>query len=171
MKSAIHGLFLLLILPAHTVSAAGPNFSLQGGGTVTVDPDTNRATMTRDGVTTPLWDGTHRMQDGSILIIKQGVTVPNEIILDAQQLPRPEEEEWEGAPIVGYSPCEKLAHRVCGKENQCGEIEGCNMARQLLDMEQDERTASADRNRMTYTSGQCRTMAADAETFPLCARK
>jgi hypothetical protein len=135
-------LLLVLALPMHTALAAGPSFSLQSGGVVTVDPDSNRATVTRGGVTTPLWDGTHRLQDGSVLIINQGVTVPNRTILESRQLPPPEAEQWEGAPIAGYSPCEELARRVCGKENQCEEIEGCTLARQLLDMEQDERAAS-----------------------------
>ena len=164
-------LCLVLVLPAHTVLPADRNFSMQNGGTVTVDPETNRATVTRDGVTTPLWDGTHRMQDNSILIINQGVTVPNEAILEPHPLPLPEAEKWEGALIVGYSPCEELARWVCGKENQCGEIQGCNLARQLLDMEQDERTASGNRNRMTFTSGQCQSMASDAGVFPLCAQQ
>jgi hypothetical protein len=172
MKSTTSFLLcLVLVLPAHTLLLADPNFRMQDGGTVTVDPETNRATVTRDGVTTPLWDGTHRMQDNSILIINQGVTVPNEPILEPVPRPLPEAEKWEGAPIVGYSPCEKLVRRVCGKENQCGEIQDCNLARQLLDMEQDERAASENRNRMTFTSGQCQTMASDAEAFPLCAQQ
>ena len=162
-------LLLLLVLPAHTALAADPSFRLQHGGVVTVDPDSNRATVTRGGVTTPLWDGTHRLHDGSVLIINQGVTVPNRTILESRQLPPPEAEQWVGAPIAGYSPCEKLARRVCGKENQCGEIEGCTLARQLLDMEQDERAASENRNRMTYTSGQCQNVATDDELFPICA--
>jgi len=164
-------LFLLLLLSARAALAADPNFRLQNSGAVTLDPDTNRATITRDGVTTPLWDGTHRMQDGSILIINRGVAVPNQPSSETRQLPLPEAEEWEGAPIVGYSPCEKLARLVCGKENLCGNTQGCNLARQLLDMEKDERAASKNRNRMTYTSGQCQNMASDTETFPLCAQQ
>ena len=164
-------LFLALALPKHTVLLADPNFRLQDGGTVIVDPDTNRATVTQDGVTTPLWDGTHRMQDGSILIINQGISVPGEPAPSPPQKPLPEAEKWEGAPIAGYSPCEKLTRRVCGKENQCGETQGCDLAQQLLGMEQKERAASKNRNRMTYTSGQCQTMASDAETFPLCAQQ
>ena len=169
MKSAASILLLLMLLMlAHGILAADPGFRLQNGGAVSVDPDTNRATVTRDGVTTPLWDGTHRMHDGSILIINQGITVPNQSVLEARQLPIPEAEEWEGAPIVGYSPCEKLVRRVCGRENQCEAIEGCNLARQLLAMEQDERAVSERRNRMTYTSGQCMNMESDAAVFPHC---
>jgi hypothetical protein len=164
-------ILLVLLLQAHSVLAAERNFNLQGGAAVTVDPDTNRATVTRDGVTTPLWDGAHRMEDGSILIINRGVAVPNKDILEPEQLPPPEIEGWEGAPIVGYSPCEKLVRRVCGKEDQCGQVEGCILARQLLDMEKDERAASENRNRMTYTSGQCEKVVTDASIFPLCARQ
>lgn len=164
-------LFLVLVLPMHTVLAAGPNFTLQKGGEITVDPNTNRATVTRGGITTPMWDGTHRLDDGSVLIINQGVTVPNRAILDSRQPKPPVAEEWEGAQIAGYSPCEKLARRVCGKEDQCAEIEGCTLARQLLDMEQDERAASENRNRMTYTSGQCQHVMTDVELFPHCARQ
>ena len=161
-------LILLLILPVNAALAADPTFKLQGGGTVTVDPDTNRATITRDGITTPMWDGTHRMQDGSTLFINRGITVPNQAIIEPRDLPVQEAEEWEGAPIVGYSPCEKLVRRVCGKENQCGEVEGCNLARQLFNMEDDERSTSKFRSRMTHTSGQCLNMMQDTEIFPLC---
>lgn len=164
-------LFIVLALPAYSALLADPNFRLEDGGAVTVDPNTNRATVTQDGVTTPLWDGTHQMQDGSILIINQGISVPGEPAPGIRQKPIPEAEKWEGAPIVGYSPCEKLARHVCGKKNQCEKIQGCNLAQQLLDMEQKERAASENRNRMTYTSGQCQTMAADTETFPLCAQQ
>lgn len=164
-------LFLVLVLPANTIWAADPNFTLQKGGEVSVDPNTNRATVTRGGVTTPLWDGTHRLDDGSVLIINRGVTVPNRTILESRRPSPPEAEDWEGAPIAGYSPCEKLARRVCGKQDQCGEIEGCTLARQLLDMEQDERAASANLNRMTYTSSQCQNVMKDAELFPHCAQQ
>ena len=164
-------LFPVLLLLTHTALLADSTFRLQNGGAVTVNPDTNRATITRDGVTTPLWDGTHRMQDGSILIINQGITVPNQPAPETRQLPLPEAEAWEGAPIVGYSPCEQLARLACGKENQCQETQGCDLAQQLLDMEKSERAASDNRNRMTYSSGQCQTMAPDTEIFPPCARK
>jgi hypothetical protein len=169
MRFAPHWLFFpLLILPLGTAMAAGTNFGMQGGGTVSVDPDTNRATITRDGVTTPLWDGTHRMSDGSVLIIRQGEVVPNQPILEAREPPKPEEEEVAGVPIVGYSPCEKLVRQVCGRDDQCAGVEGCNLARQLLGMEKEERTASDSPNLTTYTSGKCRRVASDPGIFPEC---
>ena len=151
--------------------ADNPSYRLQGGGTVTVDPDTNRATVTRNGVSSPMWDGTHRMQDGSILIINRGMTVPDETILGTRDLPQPEAETWEGAPIIGYSPCERLVWRVCGLKDECSEVEGCELARQLLGMEQEERGAAEQPNRMTYTSGQCQMAARDFGVFPGCPRR
>jgi hypothetical protein len=166
MKYAIP--FLFFLVAAHPVLAAGTGSGLQNGGAVTVDPGTNRATVTRDGVTTPLWDGAHRMQDGSILIIKQGISVSREPVHGTRLPPIPKAVEWEGAPIVGHSPCEKLVNRVCGVQGRCGKSEACNLARQLLSMEQDERAASDNPNRMTYTSGECHQVKADRELFPSC---
>ncbi len=163
-------LLLVLVLSSHTVLLADPNFRLQQGDVVTVDPDTNRATVTRGGVTAPMWDGTHRMQDGSVLIINRGIAVPNEAMLEPPRPSLPEAEKWEGALIAGYSPCEKLARRVCGANDRCGKVEGCNLARQLLGMEEDERAASKNRNRMTYSSGQCQNVMMDGEVFPICSR-
>lgn len=151
--------------------AAGSDFTLQQGGDITVDPETNRASVTREGVTTPLWDGTHRLQDGSIMIIRQGISVPREPVPVPREEPLPEAELWEGAPIVGYSPCEKLVRRVCGKQDECLEQESCILARQLLSMEQEERAASENPNRMTYTSGQCQGVSRDLELFPYCKCK
>ena len=117
MKSKANLLLLMVpVLLSHTVLLADPNFRLQQGDVVTVDPETNRATVTRGGTTTPMWDGTHRMQDGSVLIINRGIAVPNMNTLEPDRLPLPEAEEWEGAPIAGYSPCEKLARRVCKRD-------------------------------------------------------
>ena len=169
MKSVTSLLLLLvLVLSSHTMLLAEPSFKLQQGDVVTVDPNTNRATVTRGGTTTPMWDGAHRMQDGSVLIINRGIAVPNEAMLAPSQPSLPEAEKWEGAPIAGYSPCEKLARRVCGVKDRCGEVEGCNLARQLLGMEENERDASKNRNRMTYSSGQCQNMIQDFEVFPTC---
>ena len=53
---------LLMALP---VSAADWQAERYGGGQITVDPDTNRATLNRNGVETPLWDGVHRLEDAA----------------------------------------------------------------------------------------------------------
>jgi hypothetical protein len=163
-------LLTALALPVFCVTAADWSSQLQGGGTVTVNPYTNRATVTRGGVTTQLWDGAHRLQDGSILITNRGVAIPNESILESRQLPLPEVEEWEDVRIVGYSPCEQLVRRVCGDKDQCTDAEACNPSRQLLDMETGERNASKNRGLMTYTSGQCLKAMKERYFFACCPK-
>ena len=159
----------VLGVSATVVLAADRTSNLEGGGVVTVDPDTRRATITRDGVTTPLWNGVHRMQDGSALIINHGEAVPGmPAARSPRQLPAPESEDWEGAPIAGYSPCEQLTHHVCGMYGECATATACNPARQLLAMEDEERKQAVDRSRMTYTSGQCIKARADVAYFSAC---
>lgn len=168
MKTVHHLAFLLLLVPA-LAAAVDPFFKEPGGGTVTVDPETNRATITRDGVSAPMWDGTHRMEDGSVLIIHQGVVVPNEPVLGTRELPTHEgEEDWQVEHIVGYSPCERLVRRVCGRDDACADTEPCNMARQLLDMEEAEREESTSRSLTTYTSSRCQAVESDPGLFPPC---
>ena len=144
---------------------------MQGGGAVTVNPDTRRATVTKDGVSSQLWDGAHRMEDGSVLIVNHGEVVSGESMDIPRRLPPPDANDWEDVKIVGYSPCEQLVHRVCGLQNQCATAEACNSSRQLLIMEQDERTRADDGSRMTYTSGQCLQAKEDYTYFAACRVK
>jgi hypothetical protein len=145
---------------------------LEAGGKVSVDPTTNRATVTRQGVSTPLWDGVHRLQDGSVITVRSGQVVPNEEILRARE-PAPEAvtdeaQAWVGTPFVGLSPCEKLVRRVCGDVQQCSQAPACDPAQQLLDMERQERANSRNPGSMTYSSGQCQEAARDTEFFRQC---
>ncbi len=161
-------LFLLLSLVSPWVQAAQWTGRLQGGGDVQVDPYTNRATVTRNGLETQLWDGAHRLEDGSTITIRSGRIVPNVEILETRKgTPQP----WEGALIVGFSPCERLVREVCGAEGQCANHPDCALVKQLLDMEEQEREASASPNRMTYTSGQCQKVLADGTIFASCHKK
>ena len=161
-------LAVVLGLSGAIVTAADWTSGMQGGGTVTIDPDTRRATVTRDGVTSPLWNGVHRLQDGSVLIVNHGEVVPGETTDEPRRLPPLETADWEGAPIVGYSPCERLTRHVCGKQDECATAEACNPSRQLLAMEQEERKQADSSSRMTYTSGQCLDAMKDAEYFSVC---
>jgi hypothetical protein len=146
---------------------------LERGGQVRVDPESNRVTVTRDGVTTPLWDGVHRLQDGTVITVHSGQVVPNEAILRArQQPPAPvtdQAQAWVGYLIQGESPCERLVRQVCGPEQQCKQAPGCDPASQLLDMERQERADSKTPGRMTYSSGQCMEAAKDKQFFRMCA--
>jgi hypothetical protein len=171
MKPLAH-IIVLAILAWPVITLAGDWQSrLQDGSVVTVDPDTNRATVQRNGVTAPLWDGHHRTEDGSLLIIKRGIATPNKAIIESRRAPPPRVEDWEDAPIVGYSPCERLVRTVCGKQDECADVEACELAWQLLTMEQEERINSANQNLMTFTSGQCLKAKKDRELFTVCRKK
>lgn len=178
--SIIHRLIVFMTLAfcllfTVTSQAAGWSAPLVGGGEVRVDPRTNRATVLRGGVETQLWDGAHRLQDGSTLIIHSGQAVPNAAILGSRRLPdqaeRPRAEQWIGVPIVGYSPCERLVRRVCGLSQECSSVKACEPARQLLEMEQQERKANDSPNYMTHSSGQCQEAGQDKAFFVSCGQK
>jgi hypothetical protein len=177
VTGACAGLAGLIILAAAPPAPQAAEWSstLKGGGQVTVDPRTNRITVQKNGVQTQLWDGVHRLEDGSSITVRSGQVVPNQEILRARRQPdMPEETEgpgaevWIGAPIVGASPCEKLAQRVCGAGRACADQDGCALAGQLLEMEQQERAAQASANRMTYASGQCQEADRDRNLFATC---
>lgn len=175
LRGSLVAVVLLLAAAPAALMAAEWSSTLKGGGTVSVDPRTNRITVQRHGVETPLWDGVHRLEDGSSITVRSGQVVPNQEILRARGQPdMPQETEgpgaevWIGAPIVGFSPCEKLVRRVCGEDQQCTANEGCVAATQLLQMEQQERAAEATANRMTYSSGQCQEADRDRQFFASC---
>jgi hypothetical protein len=147
--------------------------SLEGGGTVSVDPQTNRATVTRDGVSTTLWDGVHRLSDGSTITVRSGQAMPNNAIIESRrQLQEPIEDPamgWVGSPITGLSPCEQLERKVCGVNGLCKQVEACQLAGQLLKNESDERTTALNPDVMTYSSGRCGESLRDDLYFKACA--
>ncbi len=209
---------------------------LQDGSRIRVDPNTNRGTVvTPDGARTQLWDGVHRLRDGSEITVRSGVVVPNKEILDiqrglpparrqaqeagvspcrklelmvcgpgdecaereacsqARQLVRFEKEEkedsvpgFEQAPqqcrdalqledyfkpcLVQSTPCQELVAKVCGAGGQCAERPACEPAKQLLDMEKQERLSSRDPSAGGFSSGQCRKALQDEEFFAACGR-
>ena len=159
----------LLLGLAVPLQAADWNSSLSGGrGEVTID-DSNRATIRQGGVERPLWDGTHRLEDGSTLIIRQGIAVPNPAILESRrQIEPPEDEDWEGVRIVGTSPCERLERKVCGPENECLSTEACTAVSQLVDREWEERRASHNAGYKTPTRGQYKLALEDTDYFVKC---
>ena len=55
---------------------------LSDGSGVEVDASTHRAWRLEDGRRTPLWDGVHRLEDGSVVIVRDGVAVPNPDMLE-----------------------------------------------------------------------------------------
>ncbi len=175
-ESRLNGRWPWLLLGLLAVACAGParawQTELQDGARVTVDPATHRATVLRNGVRTPLWDGVHRLKDGSILIIRSGEAVPNEAVVSAtRRLPQAPAASWQGREIVGYSPCERLVRRVCGRHDECRGAEPCDLSNQLLSMEKAERAKSGAPNLMTASSGQCLQAERDLGYFRSCGQK
>lgn len=172
---------LILITWGPACSEAAWTAKLEDGGTVRVDPRTKRATVIKNGVETQLWDGVHRLRDGSTLIVESGQAVPTEEIYEAREQPVPltppeegrgattaEEAAEQGTPMVGGSPCQRLVRRSCGPEDRCGQAQGCDLARQLLDMEREERRRGSQLEKMTFTSRKCAREFNNFELFPLC---
>jgi hypothetical protein len=135
--------------------------TLKGGGTVRVDPTTHKPTYYYEGGSGPLWDGVHQMQDGSVVIVRDGVAVPDEDMLHTWSR-EASPEARERAPM-----CEKLVRKVCGFNDECAENRACGLARQLRRMERDEARQAPDVH--THASTQeCQKGMSDEAMFPAC---
>jgi hypothetical protein len=153
-----------LIAASSGVVAQAWTGSLSSGGDLKVDPDTHRAWRVEGNQARPMWDGVHRLDDGSVVIIRDGTAVPNESMLNAW------ESNVEQTERLADRPCEQLERRVCGPNNECRVSAGCLNARSLLNQEREAQ------RRAPYTAGaapetdvtaQCRKALTDA-AFPAC---
>ncbi len=126
---------VLLVLVSFVAEAEEYSWhgSLQDGSRITIDPATNKATRTQNGESTPLWNGVHRLNNGAVIIVREGVVVRDETIIEAQQ-----EQERNRLNVA----CMQLVTKVCGPHNECVSSQSCNPARQLLAMERDELNSS-----------------------------
>ena len=78
-----------VLLAAPLAAGAGPwSGTLHDGSQLRVDPDTHRAIRDQGGAQRPMWDGTHRLDDGSVVIIRDGTAVPTRQMM----------ETWQGGP-------------------------------------------------------------------------
>jgi len=66
------------------------------------------------------------------------------------------------------SPCRSLLRRVCGKANECSDAPACKAARQLGDMEVEERLSAAQPELNPRAAGQCTQALLDKEFFLPC---
>jgi hypothetical protein len=123
---------LLISVPALAEDWAWQG-SLMDGSRITIDPSTNKAMRTDDGVTSPLWNGVHRLNNGAVIIVRDGLVVRDETVIEAQQ---------EQARNRLNAACMQLVTKVCGPHNECDSSPACNPARQLLAMERDELASS-----------------------------
>lgn len=149
--------------------ARGESWSgtLRDGSTLRVDPETHRPMRQYEGGTAPLWNGVHQLDDGSVVIVREGAAVPTEPMIRA----------WgsAGAPPSTLTDryCDLLIRKACGFHQECSVDQPCVLARQLLRMETDElRRApiSAGAHPQTEASVRCHESLADEGGFPVCAK-
>ncbi len=137
-KGVRRSIVVTILITVPVLSMAGSwESELQDGSRIRVDPNTNRGiVVTPNGARTQLWDGVHRLRDGSEITVRSGVVVPNKEILDVQRgLPPSRATEKE----EGGSPCLKLMHSVCGPGDECADQPQCGQARQLVQFEKEEK--------------------------------
>jgi len=113
---------LLLSSPLNGQSWSG---TLKDGSQLRVDPETRRAVRDQGGTQRPMWDGVHYLQDGSMVIIRDGTAVPTQQML----------ETWAASPAPqttqAGADCDRLIERVCGPHDACGQSGPCLEARKL----------------------------------------
>ena len=142
---------------------------LQSGGEIVVEPGTHRALRQDNGSSRQLWDGVHRLQDGSTVTVRDGVAVPTEDMYRA----------WRGTvapqPVYAEDWCKQLVRKTCGFDDACDHAAACLHARSLFAEAQRERReqrivqgagAVADRAPKA-TSLRCREALSEPE-FPAC---
>jgi hypothetical protein len=159
---------------------------LRSGGQVLVDPQTNRATVRGpDGYETQLWDGVHRLNDGTELTVRDGRVVPNEEMMrrrDFTPEPALTDEPVPNPGVVGpastpefkppqsavldSSPCAVLVRQACGRNDACAGETKCSAARQLVDMAAEEKARGADPRALTGTELKCREALTDSFFAP-----
>lgn len=124
---------LLVLLPLMVSADEDWRGALEDGSHITIDTTTNKATRVIEGESTPLWDGVHRLTNGAVIIVRDGVVVKDAAIIEAQQ---------EQARDRLNAACLQLVKKVCGLHNECDSHPACDPARQLLAMERDELSSS-----------------------------
>lgn len=139
---------------------------LEEGGVISVDPTTNKATVYTGKSSTQLWDGTHRLNDGSVIIVRDGI-VTSGVDSAVPLAVKPVIGDESTAPLAS-SACVELVIKVCGFSGECKDEPGCSPARQLMQLEKDEawQTRSAGPNE---TSTQCREALDNEQFFTRCA--
>ncbi len=154
----------VLVLVAGAVLAGSWTGTLHDGSVLQVDPETHRPMRFHNGGVAPLWDGTHQLEDGSVVIIRDGQAIPTEDMIDTWQ-PEP------GAkPKMRERYCEQLVRKACGFHDECSTAQPCVLARQLLRMEREEQRRApigSGPYPQTESTSECFSALSNA-AFPAC---
>lgn len=165
---------LLLLTTAGSATAASWDAELADGRQIHVDPTTNRAIVeSKDGGQRPLWDGVHRLSDGSTITVRSGIMVQNEEIgtLRSVEPIKPEDavnahsDTAESSAEVAES-CDQLVLKTCGLRQACAAREPCKLSRQLRAMQFQATGPSKDN--LDWTEQRCNEALTNDEEFPAC---
>jgi hypothetical protein len=122
--------FVVLLFAIHSFAGSHAwQGALLDGSQISIDPDTNKVTRMAEGNSSPLWDGVHSLDNGAVIIVRNGVVIKDVAIIEAQH-----EQERDRLNAA----CMQLVIKVCGEHNECSDRPGCDPARQLLAMEREE---------------------------------
>ncbi|QGU32372.1 hypothetical protein [Thermochromatium tepidum] len=135
--------------------AADWSARLSDGSRVEVDAATRRAWRLDGAQRTPLWDGVHRLDDGSVVIVRDGVAVPNPEMLETWNEAPPHRAR---EPKQDTAPCLELVSRVCGEggRSDCAGSEPCRLARELLEMSKEPLPLEDEIQAESSIGAQCR---------------
>ncbi|CAK0766567.1 exported hypothetical protein [Gammaproteobacteria bacterium] len=155
-------LFLLLVTVVVPTVVADNNMRLQDGTPIFID-ETSRGVYVLEGnIRRPLWGGVHRLENGSSLTVNGGILI-NEFHAVNENTPR-------HGPPGAPSRCEVLVTQVCGSEDKCATHRGCQSARQLLEMEKNERPPGDPPSLITPSSDSCIEALRDIAYFVPCSK-
>lgn len=164
------GLALMVAGALHAQTWQG---QLQDGSRVQVDPNTNRPVVSSPrGVATPLWDGVHRLQDGTTITVREGVMVPNREVIELRR--GPPAATTRPFAASGAPSCTVLVRKVCGLNDQCADQKACAHARQLRGIgleEERELAASGVASGFMQTPAQCAEALRDEAFFLPCRQR
>lgn len=157
-------LFVTLFFAVQTMAQSWTR-GLEDGGVVSVDPRTNKARVYTGKTSTQLWDGTHRLNDGSVIIVRDGI-VTSGAGSAAPLAAEPIANDEQTVPLAS-SACVELVIKVCGFSGECKDATGCSPARQLMQLEKDEAWQSRSKG-PNGTSMQCREALQNEKFFSRC---
>lgn len=161
MNLLSRSLLLGFLLAMGSALAQSWHGQLDDGREISVDPATNRP-LFDDG--RPLWDGVHRLRDGTTITVNSGVMVPTEALLEHRLGQAQTGEQAPGSEAI--LPCREVVELACGVGNVCEDQEACRLAQQLSDMAL--RAHARPALDLDWVLGQCRQALRDREGFPAC---
>lgn len=166
---------ILVFLSGQYAAASSWDAELGTGQQISVSPSDHRAVIQSGvGQGKPLWDGVHRLSDGSTITIRSGILVPNEAVQTYQPapVPPPAAAADDNAMPVPPPPtgsrgrCDELVLWSCGLHGSCGDTEPCVLARQLRQAQhQPDAVRLGNAN---WAEQQCREALQDSARFPAC---